>query len=139
MTERPCGVHVVVDPEYGEHLRNLPAGEPVWIVDSQVNRSAVNLSATERNERDHTTGITRFRFNPDETPEDWLIEELWTIDLHHGPYSHDPPYAWLNVIGTSWSTSIQEALDELGFFEHEATAEGFIARRNLSEWRPSAE
>jgi len=133
MEAKPYGVHVVVDPGYGERLRNLPPGEPVWVVDSEVNVSVVTSMVYVRRDEG---AITHFRFDADKTPEDWLIEIVWTIDLHHGHHAHDPPYSWLNVIGTPWSERIQEALDELGLFEHEATAEGFIARRNLMEWQP---
>ncbi len=136
MSRRPYGVHVVVDPSYGARLHHLPAGEPVWVVDSEANHAVIGALWQEHGNRDNeddTIGITSFRFNPEETPEDWLIAEVAAIDLHHGHYSHDPSYSWINVIGTPWSKRIQVALDEFGLFEHEVTTEGFIARRTIRE------
>jgi len=137
MDDKPYGVHVVVDPDHGERLRNLPAGEPAWVIDSATNHSVVAALVRERGETDHTADITTFRFNPQATPEHWFVAELSTIDLHHGYYSHDPPYSWLHVVGTAWSDTIQNALDGFGFSEHELTVDGFIARRNLNERRRS--
>jgi hypothetical protein len=122
-------VHVVVDPEYGERLRDLPVGEPVWVIDSEDNHPVIRALWREHKGLDESTGITSFKYNPDSTREDWLIAEVSTIDLHHGECSHDPPYSVLNVIGVTWSRVIQEELDRFGFGGHEATGDGFVVRR----------
>jgi hypothetical protein len=122
-------VHVVVDPHYGERLRALPAGEPVWVVGSPDNRPVIEALWRKREGSSHRNGITSFSYDPNGTPEAWLIGELPAIDLHHGEYSHNPPYSVLNVIGVVWSEPIGEKLGQLGFAEHSLTAEGFVARR----------
>lgn len=127
-------VHIVVDPHCGERIRNLPAGEPAWIVDSVDNHPIIQAVWQEHRDLNELTGITSFRFDPDARPEDWLVSMLGEVDLHHGEYSHDPPYSILDVIGASWSERIQAELDKYGFFEHEASPEGFIARRDLRSW-----
>ncbi len=80
---------------------------------------------------DHLTGITSFKYNSETAPDDWLIGILSPVDLHHGEYSHDPPYSILNVIGVEWSEKIQEELSRFGFDKHEETRRGFVARRKL--------
>ena len=123
-------VHVV-DPHYGEQIRDLPAGEPVWTVDSPDNHPVIARIWKDCPDRDHLTGITSFKFNADTAPADWLISELSTIAWHHDEESHDPPYSILNVIGVEWSEKIQEELSRFGFDKHEETRRGFVARRKL--------
>ncbi len=48
-------------------------------------------------------GITSFRVDPTATPEDWLVDVLDQIDLHHGEYSQSPPYSALQIVGTAFS------------------------------------
>ena len=75
-----------------------------------MNGLVSEVVARERDPDDYDTGYTTFKVDPQGHPEDWLVSELETIDLHHGEMSHDPPYSVLNVIGVSWSLRIQEAL-----------------------------
>ncbi|MDY0357593.1 MAG: hypothetical protein RBR19_17055 [Sedimentisphaerales bacterium] len=127
MSENLYRVHVVVDPEYGERLRELPVDEPVWVVASEVNRLVVQALWRER------ADVTSFRFTPQAAPEDRLVSILSTVDLHHGEFSHDPPYSVLNIIGVEWSPAIQDEFDSFGLNRFEATAEGFVAMRTPSK------
>ena len=61
-----------------------------------------------------------------------FICEIDTIDEHHNAYSADPPYAVLEVIGTSLSEKIKTELSRYGFDEFFTTSEGFRAERPLS-------
>ena len=133
MSDVPYRVHLVVDPHYGERIRDLPIGEPAWVVDSPDNHPVIHALWQERRTLNESTGITSFKYNPDATPDSWLISILSVVDLHHGEYSHDPPYSILDVIGVSCSEAIQEELDRFGFLEHAATTEGFIAKRDLGD------
>ena len=137
MSERPHCVHVVVDLHYGERIRDLPEDEPAWVVDSPDNHPIVQALRREDEALDQFTGITSFKCNPDDRPEDLLISILSAVNLHHGEYSHDPPYSILDVIGTPWSDAIQAELDQFQFFEHEATPGGFVARRAVRK-QPAA-
>jgi hypothetical protein len=65
----------------------------------------------------HLTGITTFKAQDSSPAEDLLLNEMETIDLHHGLYSADPPYTVLEVIGTSLSDRIKSQLSEYGFDE----------------------
>jgi hypothetical protein len=55
--------------------------------------------------------------------------ELGTIDLHHGEYSHDPPFSVLHVYGADPTPKLIEALAGFGFVNIIPADEGFTARR----------
>ncbi len=129
MKGKPYTVHVVVDPEFGERLREIPLGEPVWIADTEVNRPAYEAVGRERNPESHLVGLSSFKVERAARPEDWLISELAEIELHHGEYSHDPPWSRINVIGAKWTERIQKELARFGFTAHRATREGFEATK----------
>jgi hypothetical protein len=129
MNKKPYGVHVIVDPSFGDRLRDMPIGEPVWIAATEINVLAYNATGKERQPKSYLEGLSSFRVDKDGSPEDWLISEIQTIDLHHGEMSHDPPWSMINVIGVKWSLRIQEELERFGFNRHKDTTEGFTAWR----------
>jgi len=129
MNNQPYGVLVIVDPNFGERLREIPIGQPVWIAGTPVNQAAFTTIGGERNITDHCIGLTSFGVNIKATPEDWLVSEIATIDLHHGEYSHRPPWSIITVIGVQWTKRIKEELEQFGFTKHEDTTDGFIARK----------
>ncbi len=133
MNSKLYRVHVVVDPLYGEKLGRFPSDEPIWIVDTEVNRPVVERLRRERKICNNLEGITSFKTSTDKSREDIFLEELATIDLHHGEYSHDPPYSVLNVIGAACSGTLKEALKEYGFTEYERTAEGFMTWKRAGQ------
>jgi hypothetical protein len=61
MTGKPYTVHVIVDPEFGERLREIPTGEPVWIADTEVNRPAYEAVGKERNPESYLVGLSSFK------------------------------------------------------------------------------
>ena len=99
MNNKPSCVHVIVDPLYGARLRNLPTDEPAWVVDTETNHPIIEAIWKARTSANHLEGLTSFKCDPEGNPESWFLNELQTIDLHHGKYSHEPPYSVLNVIG----------------------------------------
>jgi hypothetical protein len=127
MNENKHRVTVVVDPEFGTRLRDLLTEEAVWVVDSSTNAPVIHAIWHEQ-KTTTSTEVTSFKFDTDASPEDWLIYELSTIELHHGEYSHDPPWSVLNVVGVPWSDRIAGELAELGFTQHVDTPLGFEAR-----------
>jgi hypothetical protein len=66
---------------------------------------------------DHLTGITTFNDLESSSPEDLLVSELDTIDLHHGSHSANPPYTILEVLGAPLSDRIKAELSQYGFDE----------------------
>ncbi len=130
--KKPYKVHVIVDPVFGQRLREIQVGEPVWIADTEVNRPAYETLGPERNPGNYMEGLSSFKVGRNTSPEDWLVCEIETIDLHHGEMSHNPPWSVINVIGAKWSPRIEDELSRFGFEQHEDTAEGFVA------WKGSA-
>lgn len=122
-------VFFVLDRDYGERLLELARSGPVWIVDTPQNRAvAQNLWAANPN-RNHLEGVTTFKAGDDCSSEETLINELDTIDLHHGSYSADPPYTVLEVIGARLSDKLENELSRFGFNQFRATTGGFGAVR----------
>jgi len=124
-------VFVVLDREYGERLSALTQRGPVWIVDTPVNRAAADNMRALHRYRSHLDGITTFATGNGLSPEDLFINELDTIDLHHGIYSADPPYTELEVIGTAISDKVKAELSQFSFNAFQPTTEGFLAIRPL--------
>jgi hypothetical protein len=123
-------VIVILVPNFGERLSALPAGVPVWIVDTPTNTPVAHRLGKERPNENHLTGITTFRIDPKDSPEQNLLDELSTIDLHHGPLSADPPYMQIQVVGTGLTDAVRQALADYGFDEFKEIAEGFEAARH---------
>ncbi len=106
---------------------------PVWIVDTPENRAAARQIWVANPNGSQLAGVTTFRCCEGSSSEDILINELDTIDLHHGIYSANPPYTIVEVIGTKISNSLKGKLAEFGFGKFEPTPEGFRAMRPLPE------
>jgi len=110
-------------------LAELPRGVPVWIVDTPSNKPVAQHLWKERPNESHLTGITTFDDMESSSPEELLIAELDVIDLHHGPYSADPPYSVLEVLGTQLTDSVEHALAAYGFDQFRENPSGFTAIR----------
>jgi hypothetical protein len=124
-------VFVVLDQEYGERLLELNRSGPVWIVDTPRNRAAAEKTWAAHANSSYLEGVTTFETGNGGSSEDTLINELDTIDLHHGTYSADPAYTVLEVIGAKMSERVKTELSQFGFHQFQATAEGFRAVRPL--------
>src|SRR5271168_285384 len=122
-------VWVIVDPEFGEGLGELPKGEAVWVMASSTNSAVVTRLWTERVRETHLTGITTFKADSSSTPEELVTGLLETIDLHHGQYSSKPPYSKIRVIGANMTPIIEEAFSEFGFVNFVPMPNGFVAEK----------
>lgn len=131
MDKMPYTVTVVLDRNFGESLSELPLGQPIWIVDTPINRSATERAWKEHTVGNHLTGVTIFNCIGDCSAEESLIDEFDTIDLHHGSYSSKLPYTVINVIGAQLTDAIKVMLSEYGFNEFHITEFGFRAVRPL--------
>jgi hypothetical protein len=132
-TANTLPVLVIVDPRFGEKLRSVPVGQPVWITMSPANELIVRRLWECQEALDHLTGITGFRFDDGVSAEDRFVAELGTIDLHHGPYSSAPPYTEIVVKGARLTAEIRAELSELGFADFAETEDGFAAKRSHEE------
>lgn len=124
-------VSVVLDREYGERLAELNRSGPVWIVDTPFNRIAAEKIWTAKPNLDHWDGVTTFKIDINDSPEDNLIDELDMIDLHHGVHSSESAYTILEIVGTRPTERIKDELSQYGFQEFQATEGGFVAIRPL--------
>jgi hypothetical protein len=120
-------VFVVLDTEYGERLEELNSAGPVWIVDIPKNREAAHKIWDVDPNRSHLHGITTFKINGDSSREENLLNELDTIDLHHGIYSADPAYTVLEIVGVRMNERIKTELAKFGFNQFEEEAACFRA------------
>ena len=125
----PYGVAVVLDRHFGDRLVTLAQNGPVWIIESPENQAAARICWNRNPTASHLEGITLFKSFDVMSPEDVLIANLDTIELHHGEYSATVPYSILEVVGASRSSKIEAELAEYGFNCLEDTPEGFRATR----------
>jgi hypothetical protein len=112
-------------------MSDLVIRGPVWVLDTPTNRAAAESIWATGQYSNHLDAVTVFRSTSDASPEDSLIWELDTIDLHHGFHSADPPYTVIEVIGTGDNERIRNELSRYGFIEFKSTAEGLHAVRPL--------
>jgi hypothetical protein len=126
-------VFMILDPNYGDRLRQVWPGRPVWITMSSINEPAVRSLWAAHPDVDHLSGITGFRFDAHASPEESLLDNLDAVDLHHGPHSSKEPYTVLEVSGARLTINVREAMSKLGFERFSENPDGFIARRSMVE------
>jgi hypothetical protein len=133
VTAPPAEVLVVLDPNFGERLRHVSPGQPVWITMSPTNSPVVRALRTNATSTSHLSGITGFPYQQGVLAESCFLDLLGDVDLHHGPYSTTTPYTVLKVIGARLTPAIQCALSDLGFWELQQSPAGFTATRGEDE------
>lgn len=126
----PTSLLVILDPEYGERLRKIPLGRPIWVIMSPANAPVVRSLWETRPHRGSALGITGFDGNVAANAEDNFLGNLDSIDLHHGPHSTPAPYTELEAIGVALTVNIRAALSQIGFDEFTECEEGFVTKRN---------
>jgi hypothetical protein len=126
---------VVLDPDFGDRLRDIPLGQPAWVIMSAANEPVVRSLWTTQSAPDHLTGITGLRSDSDLCAEDRFLDELYVIDLHHGPYSTNTPYTELEVVGVDLTATIRAALAHFGFNQFTQARNGFVATCSNEEAR----
>lgn len=126
----PCRVSVVLDRGFGDRLAPLAQTGPVWIIDSPENQAAAQVCWSKNPIASHLVGVTVFKSFDLTSPQDALVANLDTIELHHGEYSAPIRYNILEVIGTPRTSTIDVALTEYGFDQFEDNPDGFRATRS---------
>jgi hypothetical protein len=120
-------VHVIVVTDYGQRLWGLPDDGEAWVADTSPNHPTIRELWVEGSGRRH--GITSFKVAEGESPEEWLLGILDTVELHHGEVSRRPAYSILQVSGAVLSGHVKGALQGYGFSKFEDASEGFLAYR----------
>lgn len=123
-------VLVILDPAYGERLREAGADRPVWIERSPGNEVAVRTLWAEEEALDLSLEITLMEAIPGPSAEELLLLKLATIELHHGCYSMATPYTELEVVGGELTRTVQMVLEQLGFRDFIVSAVHFVAKRS---------
>ena len=117
-------IAIVVDPAFGSRVDTLPADWPLWVAKTPINTPVVQVLRKTRPE----SSITEFTGDLKQEPTIWCVSVLQTVDLHHGPYSSDPPYRSLRVYGTPLTDDLREVLTQFGQWKFiESFIDGFGA------------
>jgi hypothetical protein len=122
-------VAIVVDRHFGDHLLELAERVHVWVCASQDNRRLAEKYWQAAPGASLERGITTFNVTDSQPPEEMFIDILGAVDLHHGEYSHTPPWDTLEVYGTSATSAVRRALAEFGVSEFVGISEGFRCTR----------
>lgn len=122
-------VMMLLDPTFGERIWEIAGRHPIWVVGSEVNRTAVDQirNAKEPGEMDVMLWSNEFELV---TEQDWM-GILSVLDMHHGDFASDRPMNKLSVYGAALTPSAAAALRSYGFEAVIPTASGFLA---LKEW-----
>lgn len=126
-------VVMVLDAEYGEKLRELWAGQPVWITMSPVNMPVIKELWNTSKNPNSLTCISGMRHDSKRPPHEQFRYWLGTIDDHHDRYASPTPYTRLRVIGLALTDDSRSLLHCLGFSRFETSREGFVADRSAEE------
>lgn len=118
----------VVEPSFSD-LGDLARRMHVWAGASDANRKAAESIWAAHPGESLESGVTTFKFNCDDSPEQILLTVIEAVDLHHGQYSHDPPWTVLEVFGASPTEEVLAAFRGYGVLRIEETPHGFNAFR----------
>ena len=129
LTEPRYVVGIVVDPSVGDRLDEMLSRMPVWIAATDANRQAAerlrranpNVTFTEPG------GLTTFRVDPADTPEEWFVQVFDDVAGHHDRYSHTPGYSAVEAIGVRATPRLREHLASYRLTMVLLSPDGFIA------------
>ena len=128
--DKPHKVAVVVDPIFGERLRDLSKRLHVWICAAKVNvEIAQEIYSKTGNEHSWESGVTTFKFMESDSSEEIFLGIIDTVDLHHGEFSHVPPWSVVEVYGTKLTPAIKSKLTLFGEGSFEEIETGFVFLR----------
>jgi len=124
-------IGLILDPEFGDRLYELPDYLSVWIVDGVENARAVQ-TLRQLGSASRPADVTTFTVDISSSRERDCIRVLNDIDLHHGDFSSIIPYQAVIVWGVSLTDEIEQAFAKYGswsFFNH--SEDGFAANRTF--------
>ena len=123
-------VAIVVDRDFGDELVGLAQRLHVWVCSTPANRRQVECTrGAQPASPSIEHGVTTFNVSEADSPEELLIGVLGAVDLHHGEYSHSPPWSTLEVYGASATPAVRAALAEFGVNTFSSTRRGFECSR----------
>jgi hypothetical protein len=125
-------VAIVVDREFGDPLVDLSQKMHVWVCDSPTNKRSAEAVRVTSAGQSIELGVTTFRIADQDSPETMLLDVLDTVDLHHGSYSHNPPWSELHIYGTTATPGVQLALAKFGARVIDQSQNGFRCARQVT-------
>lgn len=128
----PHAVAIVVNRAFGEELVPLARRMHVWIIDSHVNRLALDKVLNQATVDSLESGATLFSDDGTQSPDVIALRMLADVELHHGSDAHDPPLSHLEVYGTPLTPELSQTLGDLGFDQFEHGAGYFLAVRSVA-------
>ena len=125
-------VAIVVSPDFGEALRPLALRCHVWLAATPANRATADAYRRDNPAHSLEHGVTTFAVSSNDTPEDQVLGVLGDVDLHHGEYSHTPPWGAVEVCGVPPTPALRAALAQFGVVAFQETPSGFRCNRVLN-------
>lgn len=123
---KSCQVILIMDPHFGNAIENIVKLMPVWIIDSPVNRSAVE-HVRKYNPNHYLLSL--LLYFSDENVIETFRRALNAIEDHHGSSSQVLAYESLRVIGIPLEPAISIVLNNYGFSQIAVETDGFIAKK----------
>jgi hypothetical protein len=124
-------IAIVVERDFGDELVELAKRLHVWVCSTPENRPHVERARGAQPARPSIEhGVTTFNVSDTDSPEEMLVGILDTVDIHHGEYSHSPPWSELEVYGASPTPAVRAALAEFGVRAFSGTKRGFHCSRS---------
>ena len=126
---------VIVDPDYGDGLEAAAQSAPVWVVDTNTNKQAIEQVWMIHPHVDHREkgAVTSFKSQDPEDRLSTLLGIMPQLETHHGNVEDNelvfPKGFVLGVVGLAISADVMRALRNLGFMSFIETPEGFEARK----------
>lgn len=114
-------VSIVIDPDFGEKIRDISTVCPVWILESPKNR--LHVEDIWNNKEKGNLGVTLFNPPEGSSPEQAIIYIIDTIDMHN------PEWSRLLVLGAAPTRPLLEVLSEYDAGKIEEFIGGFIYER----------
>jgi hypothetical protein len=126
-------VGIVVDRNFGDRIQQLARLFHVWVVESPSNTPVIQKVWEAQSRVPDLDilgpGVTSFGASSGETAEDMCARIASEVQVHHGEFGHDPPWAEIEIHGVQLDDRLGEVFRALGTTEFEAFPEGFICRR----------
>jgi hypothetical protein len=132
MATVPHKVAIVIEPDFGDRLVPLSRRLHVWVCDTPAKRAAAHTIWGDDPIYDLESGVTIFEFAPDASRPEVIAAVLDDVDLHHGEFSHDPPWSVIEVIGCSPTESLSAAFAAFGAQLSAVGLDACVARRPIS-------
>ena len=126
MEEISQRVTLILDPNFGERIMNVSKSAPVWIVESDCNRQAVELARASSGSR----GVTVFAAKSGESPKVTCERIVASLDDHFNECSQTPGYDQLEVLGLKLADVDLRHFQNLGFSGFSTTEAGFVASKS---------